>query len=209
MAAGNQNTEQESLRSRKYADARRALFDAAMALFRERGFDETSVDEVVERAGFSRATFFNHFGTKAAVLRYYGEELQERVHRMLGSIGPGVPPLARLKQVVLAMAKDAQAHREELKIVFAHSIHDEAYLAHPTPARQRTLKMVAELIAEGQAQGGVRCDLSAEEQARQLLGLYNNALLRIIFGGRNARSAIEPMWNFAMAGIGGRHTLAK
>lgn len=196
------------LRSRKYADARRALFEAAMALFREKGFDQTTVEEIVERAEFSRATFFNHFGTKAAVLRYYGEEVEERVQQTLRSIDPTVPPLERLKQVLLAMAKDAQAHREELKLVFAHSIHDEAYLARPTPARQRTLKMLAGLIGEGQARGEVSRGLSAEEQARQLLGLYNNALLMIIFGGRNAGAAIEPMWTFAIGAIRTRNTLA-
>lgn len=205
----DQTTGQTSLRSRKYADARRSLFEAAMALFRAKGFDETSVEEIVERAGFSRATFFNHFGTKSAVLRYYGEALQERVRQMLKALDSSVEPVARLKQVFFAMAKDAQAHREELKLVFAHSIHDEAYLARPTPARQRTLVMLAQLISEGQAQGEIRRDLSADEQARQLLGLYNNALLMIIFGGRNAKTAIEPMWSFAIGGIGGRHTLAE
>jgi TetR/AcrR family transcriptional regulator, cholesterol catabolism regulator len=209
MVATSQTIGNASLRSKKYAGARRALFEAAMELFREKGFDETSVDEIVERAGFSRATFFNHFGNKSAVLRHYGEELQERVHQLLSSIAAGVPPLDRLKQVLLAMAKDAQAHRKELKLVFANSIHDEAYLARPTPARQRTLKMLADLIAEGQSKGEVRRDLSAEEQARQLLGLYNNALLMIIFGGRNARAAIEPMWSFAIGGLCGRHTLAE
>jgi AcrR family transcriptional regulator len=207
--ATNQTIGPAGLRSRKYADARRALFEAAMALFREQGFDATSVDEIVERAGFSRATFFNHFGAKSAVLRYYGEQVQERVHQMLSSIDAGVAPLIRLKQVLLAMAKDAHAHREELKLVFAHSIHDEAYLARPTPARERTLKMLAQLIAEGQRRGEARRDLSAGEQARQLLGLYNNTLLMIIFGGRNATAAIESMWIFATGGICGRDTLAK
>jgi AcrR family transcriptional regulator len=207
--ATNQAIGQTGLRSRKYAHARRALFEAAMALFREQGFDATSVDEIVERAGFSRATFFNHFGAKSAVLRYYGEQVQERVHEMLSSIDAGVAPLVRLKQVLLAMGKDAQAHREELKLVFAHSIHDEAYLARPTPARERTLKMLAQLIAESQRRGEARRDLSAGEQARQLLGLYNNALLMIIFGGRNATAAIESMWIFATGGICGRDTLAK
>lgn len=200
---------EKSLRSRKYADARRALFGAAMQLFLNKGFDETSVDEIVARAGFSRATFFNHFGTKSAVLRYYGEAVQERVHQMVTSMDSGVRPLERMKRALVAMAKDAQIHREELKLVFAHSMHDEAYLAHPTRARQRILKMLADLIAEAQAQGDVRRDLSAQEQARQLLGLYNNAVLLIILGGRSARAAIEPMWSFAIGGIDGRNTLAK
>lgn len=40
---------------------------------------------------------------------------------MLNVTAPDVIPLERVKGVFLAMAKDAQVHREELKIVFAHS----------------------------------------------------------------------------------------
>jgi AcrR family transcriptional regulator len=202
-------TVQGGLRSRKYADARRALFQAAMELFREKGFDETSVDEIVERAGFSRATFFNHFGNKSAVLRYYGEQLQERVHQMLNSTSADVPALDRVKNVLFVMAKDAQVHREELNIVFVHSIHDETYLAHSTAARDRVLKMLAHLIAEAQSLGQAREDLSAGEMAGQLLGLFNNALLAIIFRGRNAKGAIESMWDFALGGMCGRDALAE
>jgi AcrR family transcriptional regulator len=200
---------QAGLRSKKYADTRRALFEAAMELFRANGFDETSIDAIVERAGYSRATFFNHFGNKAAVLRYYGERVQERAQQMLHTTSAGIAPLDRLKEVLIAMAKDAQANREDLRLIFTRSVYDEAYLAHSTPARARYLKMLASLIAEAQSRGDARCDLSADEQARQLLGLYNNALLMIIFGGRNAAAAIQSMWDFAMGGISGRNTLAE
>jgi TetR/AcrR family transcriptional regulator, cholesterol catabolism regulator len=200
---------QASLRSRKYADARRALFKAAMELFREKGFDETSVDEIVDRAGFSRATFFNHFGNKSAVLRYYGEQLQERVHEMIESTSPNMPVLGRVKNALLAMAKDAQMHREELKLIFVHSIHDEAYLAFSSPAREYVVKMLARLIGEAQSQGQVRSDIRASELARQLLGLYNNAVLAIIFREQNAKVAVESMWKFAIGGMCGRDTVAE
>src|SRR4051794_34398311 len=40
---------------------RRALTSAALELFAARGYDATTVDAIVERAGVSRRTFFNHF----------------------------------------------------------------------------------------------------------------------------------------------------
>jgi AcrR family transcriptional regulator len=198
-----------SLRSRKHAEARRTLFETAMRLFREKGFEETSVDAIAEAAGFSRATFFNYFGTKAAVLRYYGEHLQERVSQALSTSDPEVPALDRIRNLLLVMAKDAEAHCDDLRVVFAHSIHDPAYMTSPTPARERIVKMLAHLIREAQSAGHARQDLSALEQSWQLLGLYNNAVLTIISGRRSARAAIGSMWNFAMGGICGRHTVAR
>lgn len=44
------------------------LIDAAFALFDERGFDETTVDDVAKRAGVGRTTFFRAFRSKEDVI---------------------------------------------------------------------------------------------------------------------------------------------
>lgn len=45
-----------------------ALEDAAGELFLEQGYRETSIDDIAQRAGISRASFFNHCTTKSDVL---------------------------------------------------------------------------------------------------------------------------------------------
>lgn len=47
---------------------REALVQAARALFRARGFEATTIDEIAAAAGVSRRTFFRHFATKDAVV---------------------------------------------------------------------------------------------------------------------------------------------
>lgn len=47
---------------------RRRLVDSAMALFAEQGFEATSIEDVVARAGTGRTTFFRHFPTKEDVV---------------------------------------------------------------------------------------------------------------------------------------------
>ena len=49
-------------------DARAKLQEAALALYEERGFDHTSVEEIAERAGLTKRTFFRHFSDKREVL---------------------------------------------------------------------------------------------------------------------------------------------
>jgi len=49
-------------------DAEGRLQEAAMALFRERGYAEVTVAEIAERAGLTKRTFFNHFADKREVL---------------------------------------------------------------------------------------------------------------------------------------------
>jgi len=49
-------------------DARGRLEKAAMELYVERGFDETTVAEIAKRAGLTERTFFRHFADKREVL---------------------------------------------------------------------------------------------------------------------------------------------
>jgi AcrR family transcriptional regulator len=54
--------------SRWEPNARGRLEEAALDLYTERGFDETTVAEIAERAGLTERTFFRHFSDKREVL---------------------------------------------------------------------------------------------------------------------------------------------
>jgi len=50
------------------SSARERLADAAFDLFGECGYDQTTVDDITERAGLSRTTFFRHCRSKEDVI---------------------------------------------------------------------------------------------------------------------------------------------
>ncbi|MDF1606377.1 TetR family transcriptional regulator [Nocardioides sp. YIM 152315] len=95
---------------------RRRLVDSAMTLFTEQGFESTSVEDVVARAGTGRTTFFRYFPTKEDVVFPDHDGL-------LAKVG------ARLATGTAATARTALA--EASAIVLAH------YLAEGETARQR------------------------------------------------------------------------
>src|ERR1700677_4862812 len=60
-------------------DARGRLLQAALDLYGERGFEQTTVAEIAERAGLTERTFFRHFADKREVLFAGASALQERM----------------------------------------------------------------------------------------------------------------------------------
>lgn len=65
--------------------ARDRMVDAAFALFDEHGYDATTVEQIVERAGVSRSTFFRAFGSKEDVIFPSHDDLQSRMAARLAT----------------------------------------------------------------------------------------------------------------------------
>src|SRR6202521_6404569 len=79
--------------SRWEPNARGRLEPAAMELYRERGFDHTTVAQIAERAGLTERTFFRHFADKREILFAGGTELQELVVAAVASAPRSATPL--------------------------------------------------------------------------------------------------------------------
>ncbi|GAA4600425.1 AcrR family transcriptional regulator [Actinoplanes octamycinicus] len=80
------------------------LREAAMELFVERGYEQTTVAEIAQRAGVTARTFFRHYADKREVL-FGGSETLERA--LLGALETA--PAAASPMAVVAVALDAAA----------------------------------------------------------------------------------------------------
>jgi AcrR family transcriptional regulator len=74
-------------------DARGRLEKAAMELYVERGFDETTVAEIAKRAGLTERTFFRHFADKREVLFSGAAMLQDLFVEAVMEAPPDLPPV--------------------------------------------------------------------------------------------------------------------
>ncbi len=73
---------------------REALVSAALDLFLAKGYEETTVDEIAERAGVGRRTFFRYFPSKDDVVFPDHDERLRMVAALLDSADPAAPPIA-------------------------------------------------------------------------------------------------------------------
>ena len=90
---------------------RRALADAAIRLFAEKGFDDTTVEEIVAEVGVTSRTFFHHFPTKAAAAFPDHEERIAAFRAALGARPVGVDHLHHLQAVLVTAIHKSQGSR--------------------------------------------------------------------------------------------------
>lgn len=88
--------------SRWEPNARGRLEQAALNLFVERGFDQTTVTEIAERAGLTERTFFRYFADKREVLFWGQERLREIYVRAIAAAPESAAPI-----VAVALALEA------------------------------------------------------------------------------------------------------
>lgn len=74
-------------------DARARLQEAALTLYDEQGFDKTTVEEIAERAGLTKRTFFRHFADKREVLFGGDDNVEEIVVAAIRAAPASAGPL--------------------------------------------------------------------------------------------------------------------
>jgi AcrR family transcriptional regulator len=98
-----------SLRERKKLQTRNAIQAAALELFEERGYHATTIDDIVQRADYSRRTFFRHFDNKDEVVFADIPERLAALRSELAARQPSRDPLADVR-AVLTQAAVSYAH---------------------------------------------------------------------------------------------------
>jgi AcrR family transcriptional regulator len=122
--------------SRWAPNARERLESAALELFVENGYEETTVAQIAERAGMNRATFFRHFADKREVL-FGGEDV---LAGLFADAVRAVPPGATLTEclraalaavaVVMTPQRRAAAARRRLVVTGNIELQERGLLKH-------------------------------------------------------------------------------
>ncbi|GAA2716293.1 MULTISPECIES: helix-turn-helix domain-containing protein [Streptomyces] len=85
-------------RERKKAQTRKALADAALELFLDRGYDQVGVKEVADAADVSVTTLFKHFPCKEALVFDLDQDIEAALVAAVRERAPGVSVLQALRE---------------------------------------------------------------------------------------------------------------
>jgi AcrR family transcriptional regulator len=96
---------------RSGAEARRRLRQAALELYQERGFDQTTAAEIAARAGVNERTFFRHFPDKREVLFDGEADLRAALMRAVAEAPEGLEPFEVLLCAFRKTARNLENNR--------------------------------------------------------------------------------------------------
>lgn len=162
--------------------SRERMVDAAVALFDEQGYDATTVEQIVERAGVSRSTFFRAFGSKEDVIFPQHEDLQSRIAARLetGTAETYLVAVREAAGLVLAQYLDEgpaalSRYRLTRTVPALRDREIASMLGYQRLFREHARRWLAEL-------GGADVDLHAELLAASVVTAHNVVLRRWLRG---------------------------
>jgi AcrR family transcriptional regulator len=157
--------------SRWEPDASGRLQQAAIELYVERGFEQTTVAEIAERAGLTERTFFRHFADKREVLFFRSADLQQLFVDTVTNAPEGTAPLDTIAAAVEAASEVLEERPDWSRERFA------VISANPALQERELMKMASLTTAVAQALRG----RGVEEAVASLTAEAGIAVFRVAF----------------------------
>ena len=120
-----------SLRQRHTDRTRAAIAEAALALFAERGFAATTVDDIAARADVAPRTFFRYFPTKESVLFSDMEIKLGMIRELLLARPLDEPPHVSVIEVCSALGEEFSSDHVKSQFICRLAAEDPTLLTHP------------------------------------------------------------------------------
>jgi AcrR family transcriptional regulator len=197
-------------RQRRSAEIRERLFRAALSLFAEKGFAETTVEDITNAADVGKGTFFNHFPSKDHILLAFGE-------MQLGKLEAAIE-LARqtnasmtdfLRGLGVRMTQEPARNPALIRVLLQAYLSTTPVRAAMLDLQKRVHALHTQMMQLGQDRGEIRKDLPAAELAhvfRQTI--FGTLLIWSLYGDSTLQARIESAFEVVWTGLAPRQESA-
>lgn len=156
------------MKGEKGEKRKQELLQIAYRLFLSKGYEETSVDEIIEEAQIAKGTFYYHFKSKEVLL-------EELINKMITEKAKQAKkfltaPLSAPQKTV-AIITSLRPEQTEMDIQNALHKKENAIIHEKINQRviDEAVPILCEVVSEGIAQGILKCDSNIKERVRMTL----------------------------------------
>ena len=164
-----------SLREKKKIETRNKIFEVAGRLFKEKGFENTTVDEITREAGIGKGTFFNYYPTKEALLVDFVKEKEELVFDLVkDELRKNIHVRQRIKNALLTVAKSNEKNKELTRLFVVEHLRHYGYNERTSRGLNTLLNKILE---KGVEAGEIRNSIDIKKAAENITGIYYASLM--------------------------------
>ena len=192
-----------SRRERRSADIRERLFRSALLLFAQKGFAETTVEDITEAADVGKGTFFNYFPSKDHILLAFSDMQLAKLEQSINGLVASQQPLREfMRSLVLRMTEEPLRNPGMIRALLLGYLSSNPVREAMIDKQSRAHALHKQMVEIGQERGEIRKDLPAVEIAhvfRQTI--LGTLLIWSVTGDASLRDRIDSALQMIWTGI--------
>ena len=187
-------------RQRHAAEIRERLFRAALDLFAQHGFADTTVEDITNSADVGKGTFFNYFPSKDHILLAFAEMQLAKLQSIIENLrATGEPVPQFLRTLGMRMTEEPGRNPSMVRALLLANLSSTPVREAMRVNQARGHALLTEFVKIGQERGELRNDLAAGEIAhvfRQTV--FGTLLIWSLYGddslANRVQTALEVLW---------------
>jgi AcrR family transcriptional regulator len=166
------------------------LYSSSIALFTERGYEDTTVEDITERADVARGTFFNYFDRKEDVIAAWANRRRDLLQEELAQVAqPGGDFTVCLKRCFAKLGDINVADWQTSEVMLTAWVRS----GRPITEAPHTARLFADVLQIGRDQGQLDPAIDIDLVGNMLRDIYLGALFRHVGAGTKPSALKEEL----------------
>jgi AcrR family transcriptional regulator len=193
-------------RQRRSEETRERLFRAALKLFADKGFAETTVEDITNVADVGKGTFFNYFPSKEHILIAFSDMQLSKLQATVDQIRARPEPMRSFfRSMTLRMTEEPAKAPDVVRAILQANLSSSSVRSVMRGRNARAEGLLTQLVQIGQERGEFRADLPALELAQVFRQTVSGTLLMwSVYGDASLAERIEQAMEILWMGMAPR-----
>jgi AcrR family transcriptional regulator len=163
-------------------ETKQHIFDVAHQMFREKGFNNVTIEEIAEATGMSVGSLYHHFKNKYEILISWHEQLDELYNNYLDKIESSPEfknkgTLAIIREIMLYMNETCIYYGAEyIGVIYSYMLSNSEFAKIMTDRRRTYYKIMLKLMKRGKKNGEIRPEISDKQLVTDITILSRGCL---------------------------------
>lgn len=152
-------------------ETKNTIFETALTLFTEYGFENVTIDEITKTAGFSKGSFYTHFETKESILVEQFRKIDDEYDIVFEKIDENMTASERLLLLVRTMTEYCHniCGLEKIRIVYANQISPSRSFKILDNKERHIYRYLEDIVERGRKNNEFHIDLPDDELTELLM----------------------------------------
>lgn len=165
------------LRENRKKELKERIFLEAVRLFKEKGYDNVTVQEIASVCGIAKGTFFNYFSKKEEILLYFGYSQIELLNQRLENYRDHEPPKEQIEHILSDLLYRFKEHGDLMKHAVVEIIKSAYLLENESKRIHQLQEKLGSIIHRAKQDGKLDSNWDSAIIASTIVSIYFHTMM--------------------------------